>query len=341
MKKHSLLKTSVILAVIGCAMSLSVLAEEVSNDVFTVTVPDEISDICDVETGTDTIAFYESLSHGEYGGFVAEIQLYKSVKDYGYLPNYRRGGQIILTDGTKLDVVLEFPSDVQFDVENQESIDNYHLISDTFTSRIAPSIVPVDGVFTPQDEIDTTAVYAEVLDTLRAEIEQEADFETLEGDGYSGLYAYLYGEEAPLSKIGCLYEDLNADGYCELAIGMVGDNAVYDLFTQQDGEVLHVFSGGERDIFTLSGDDYGNLTIRETASGGAALTHITMYGLDQIEAQLYQYVTFIYDGQENPDAPYRILYFEGDEGESVSEEEWNDRMNDYGTDIQPDYTPLG
>ena len=341
MKKHCIWKMTAAAAAVGCAMVLSAAAAEVSNDVFTVTVPDEIAAICDIETGTDTVTFYEPVSHQAFqGGFVGDIRLYKSVRDYGNIPNYRRGGQIVLSDGTKLDVVLEMPSDVQFDPQNEESAANYKQISEAFMTDIVKSIVPADGVFTPQDEVDTTEVYADTLEKLRRDISDQADMDTLGNDGFSYLYSFMYNEEDPLAQIGYQYLDLNGDGYSELLIGRVDDYAVYDLFTQQDGSVIHVLSGGERDVFTLVGEGYGYLEIKETASGAADLTHIMFYMLDPVEAEMYREVSFIYDGQKDPDNPFSIEYLPGD-AETVSEEEWNTRMGYFGEETGLEYIPLG
>ncbi len=340
MSKQSILRTAVAASVIGCIMAASAYAQEVGNNSFTVTVPEEIAAICDVEVSDDEVAFYESLSHSEYGGFVAGICLYESVKDYGNLPSFRRGGQIVAEDGSKQDVVLLFASDVQFDIENEESRENYSLISEAMEG-IAASMVPAQGVYTPQDEIDTTSIYADVLDTLRADVEKQAEPDVLDADGFSYLYHYLYNDENPLSVIGYQYIDINLDGYSELCIGSLQDNAIYDLYTQQDGEVIHVFAGGERDIHTLVGDQYGYHTIKEYASGGANLTSIFFCLLDPVLAGLDQEVTFIYDADTYPENPCRIVYFEGDEGEPVSEDEWNERMSYFGEDMQMEYTPLG
>ena len=315
-------------------------AMEVKNDYFTVTVPDDIAAICDIETGSDTVTFFEKISHQDFGGgFTGTISLFESVRDYGNMPGYRRGGQIDLSDGSKLDVVLQLPTDVPYDIQSEESTNNFKLLSHSFLTDIASSIVPADGVFTPQDEIDTTGIYADILETLRKDVEKEADIETLEKDGFSGLYSYLYKEEDPLSKIGYAYIDLNYDGYSELVLGMMDDPAIYDLYTQLDGEVIRVLCSKERDVYTLTGSEYGYHSIKETASGGADLTHIVFYELDPAVAELYQQVTFIYDGQTNPEEPYSIEYLPGD-AETFSEEEWNERIGNFGEDLTPDYTPL-
>ena len=339
-------KLSVITAAavfIGCAVvySAPVPAQEVSNDSFTVTVPDEIAEICEVETNTDSISFYEPISHKEYhGGFVGDIRLFESVRDYGNLPNYRRGGQIDLPDGTKKDVVLELPSDVQFDVQNEESKENYGRISDALLSEIAASIVPADGVFTPQDEVDTTGIYADVLDKLRADLEEEADNETLDNDGFSYLYKYFYQEEDPAGMIGYLYLDINCDGYDELLIGSVEENAIYDLFTQLDNEVIHVISGGERDIFTLMGANGDYHRIKETGSGGADLTNVIFYDLDPARAVLNRQVAFTYDGQKDAESAFSIEYGEEEDAETATEEEWNERISSFGEEMQIQFTPL-
>lgn len=342
MKKYRIPETAALAAAFTCALALGTAAQDVENAHLTVTVPDEIAAICDIEANDDEIAFYESISHEAFGGgFVGSIRLYESVRDYGYMPSYQRGGQITLTDGTKLDVVLARPSDVQYDLQDEDSTNHYHLISDAFLSDITESIVPKDGVYTPQDEVDTTAVYVETLDRLRQAVEEKADMTALKEDGFSYLYMYMYEEEAPLSAIGCAYMDINRDGYDELLLGRVGDNAVYDLYTQLDGEVIHVFSGGERDIYVLTGGDHGFSAIKETGSGAADLTHITFYDLDPVEASLIQQTDFIYDGQKDPENPWSIAYIPEEDSETVSEEEWNERIGYFGEEMEIAYAPLG
>lgn len=310
---------------------------------FAVTVPDEIIEISDIETGEKGIYFYEAISHETLGGFVGSILLYDNVKDYSYIPHYGRGGVIQYPDGSRLDIVLEYPSDVQFDVENPDSIDNYHKILEAFDGQIIQTITPLDdGVFIPQSEVDETAVYGEVLEKLKADLQERKDANALVEDGFSGHYAdaYASGEE-PLEVFGYGYVDLLGNGYPQLAILSVDSLEVYDLFAQADGEVLHLFSGSARDRYTLCGEDNGSIwAVKEELSGGADLTEIRFYSLDPGTMELYLQTEYLYDGQRNPENPYFVRYISDEEPENIPEEEWKERIGYFGEKVSPDMALL-
>ena len=328
---------------LAMAAGMGVLAwgqeETVSCDLFSVTVPEEIAQICDTETGSDSISFYEKISHEKYGGFVGSIELYESVSEYGMIPNYRRGGIIQKDDGSKLDVVLVYPSDVQFDFENQDSIDHYGQIRDAFREQIVPSLEAVEGTYIPQEEVDTTGIYMQILDLMAADLQEGKEPAGFEEDGFSYVYGLPVGSEAePSAVFGYAFCDLNCDGYDEMMIGTVDNGFIYDLYTQLDGEVIHVFCGGERDRLTLVGHE-GNpwRELREEASGGASNTVISFCTLEPGTGKMFQEVSFVYDSQSDPENPFGVYYPWGDEVETVSEEDWNTRQGNFGETVMPDF----
>ena len=305
-------------------------------DKFSVTIPAEAVELCDIETTSDSIAIYEKISHADGAGFVGSINLYKNVNDYCYTPNFARGGEISYPDNTRLDIVLTYPSDVQYDFNSKESTDAWMTLQETFNEEIAPSIQPrEDGTFIPQNEVDNTSVYDETLASLYQALVEKKDQAALEEDGFSYLYALNYAEgEDPLYTFGYTFVDLTGTGYPELVI-MKDDGSpiVYDMFTQVDGKVQNVFSSAERDYVTLLGHEgHSPRTICEHASGGADVTEINTYILDPGTKELCSQVSFIYDATENQENPWAVRYGLDEEPEALDEAEWNQRLENFGVE---------
>ncbi|MBR2259419.1 MAG: hypothetical protein IJ899_19215 [Blautia sp.] len=314
-------------------------AEVISCEAFTLTIPKEIADISDVVTTDNGISFYEKLSKERYGGFVCRVSTYQNEKDYAFIPNFRRGGEIELADGSRLDVVIEYPSDVQFDIENEESIKNQRLISQAFVDQILPTLASENGTYIPQNEVDHTEIYNETLKKLCSDLKEKKDAQGLEEDGFSYMYCLNYDSD---DCFGYAFADLTGTGYPALVImDEDGSGIVYDMFVQVDGEVRHVFSSAERDRLTLCGQEgYDPAVIREDASGGADISETSFYILDPVEKELLPQVTFIYDGTADQESPWRIRYSIDEEDEPVTEEEWNERIENYGMTYIPKLTPL-
>ena len=314
----------------------------VTGDLFSVRVPEEILEICDLEVREDSISFYEKISHEAFGGHTGTICLYDKVEDYTMLPSFDPVGELHLEDGTLLHVIAMYPTDVQFDVESEESTDNYRAISEAFRTQIIDSIEAVEGSYIPQAEVDTTSIYNGILDQLTAEISERKTQEELTEDGFCYLFAYLYGEEDddPLASVGYAFTDLDHDGYQELLVGSMEDPMIYEMYAQLDGEVKQVFCSGERDRWYLTGKDEMVYALRNEASGGAMYSVTGFYNLVSGD-DLYLSTRYVYDSEKDAEHPFYIGYFDDDDSlESVSEEEWNDRMGNYGETMAPAYQPL-
>lgn len=343
MKKATLLMLAAVVCFAGTAA-----AEEggttISNEKISVEVPEEIQEICEIETGENRISFYEKIAHEAFGGgYVGGICLYENVTDYGDAPNYRRGGEIDYPDGSKLDIVLMLPSDVQYDLSDSDSTQNYHKIEKAFP-EIASGITALDdGTFVPQDQIDTTSIYDDVLDRLISDLNDRKDRDALEADGFSYVYAYSYDLEDRdvLDEIGYAFVDVNLDGYKELVIGSVESPFIYDMFAPVDGQAVHVFSGAERSSYALSGNSPENyMEICNQASGGAALSEITYSILMSNRSELTEQVRFIYDAAADEENPWFVNYGFDEENEPLSEDEWNQRMKNFGETLDPGFQPL-
>ena len=315
------------------ATAASVTAE---CDKFSVSIPARAVELCDIETASDSIAIYEKIAHEDGAGFVGSINLYENVHDYCDIPNFARGGEISYPDNTKLDIVLTYPSDVQYDFNSEESVNAWMALQDIFNEEIAPSIQPrEEGTFIPQNEVDNTSIYDETLAALYQDLLEKKDQAALEEDDFSYLYAMNYEEgEDPLYTFGYTFVDLTGTGYPELVI-MKDDGSpiVYDLFTQTDGKVRHVFSSAERDYVTLLGHEgHSPRTLCEHTSGGADVTEINTYIMDPGTKELISQVSFIYDATENQENPWAVRYGFDEEPEALDEAEWNQRMENFGVE---------
>ncbi len=96
---------------------------------FTVEIPSGYVDQIEVEPyinneGYDydfMLCFYEKEDHQNEGsGFLFSINIYYRNVDFTYLPQYGEIGTLMEEDGTLLNVVAEYPSDVQFGPDTQE-----------------------------------------------------------------------------------------------------------------------------------------------------------------------------------------------------------------------------
>lgn len=113
---------------------------------YTVTEPEDWDglyeyEVVDLDVGGYALDFYEKDSYqGEYGGFLFGIVLYPSDYDYSYLPSYEVIG-MLETDHDVYNMLIEYPTDVQFDDHNA---DKYHALSDD-DETIIKSIKVING----------------------------------------------------------------------------------------------------------------------------------------------------------------------------------------------------
>lgn len=320
------------------AIPAACMADTISNGTFALDIPDEVLESCTVETDERGISFYDTASkEARMGGFVGSLSAYESPDDYNEMPGYERAGIIEYPDGTWLDLVVQYPTDVQFLPDTKES---YNKAWDAFEEIIKNIIPEGDGTFVPQDEVDTTAVYDDVLADLIDAISSQADTDALEEMGVSYIYSRFYEDESPLDSLGYAYKDLNGDGYDELLIGSVGYPQIYDLFGQKNGEAVHVFSGWERNSYDLVGREGSASCVRNHASSSAYMSENGFYILWPDGTELLPQVVFIYDGEKDPDNPWFIDYGGWGEPEPATEEEWNSRQENWGEQIEIEYTPL-
>lgn len=141
MKKISLLFVSFLFVLCGCQNKLDDSNNNnttspdhvIETPYFTVTLPSHWDDdlyntqIVSADKGTAyTINFNEKESYEEFeGGYLFGISLYDEGEDYSYLPSYEVLG-VLKTNHETFDVIVEYPTDVQF---SEETSDEYRMLS--------------------------------------------------------------------------------------------------------------------------------------------------------------------------------------------------------------------
>lgn len=94
----------------------------VSNEIFSITVPDDWVEKIYVEIYDDSIEILQKAAYESFGGgWLCSVQMYKD-DFYKELPCY----EILTTDeALGITYLVQYPSDVQADVENAESMKEY------------------------------------------------------------------------------------------------------------------------------------------------------------------------------------------------------------------------
>ena len=116
--------------------------------------------------------------------------------------------------------------------------------------------------------------YTEILSALIAAHPWNDDPKSIVPE-YPGL-SYMYRRHDTLSNIGYDLIDLDGDGQQELILSGMEAPFVYDLFTVKDGEVVQLFSSGERYYHTLLGNGY----VENSWSGSAVTTGHDFYRIE-------------------------------------------------------------
>lgn len=146
---------------------------------------------------------------------------------------------------------------------------------------------------------------------------------------------YWYGAYDGASLgLGYLIKDIDGNGTNELIFGQNDDpdsawnGFIYDLYTISDGELVHVFSGGERNRYYFC----ENGMIANEGVDGASLFGYTYYIFEGTELHLVEAV--IYNGWDNRDNPWFYStqtdsYYDTENLESVSDEQAETIMEKY------------
>ncbi len=318
--------------------------EVLSNTLFSFIMPAEYAGTYEVEYGDEfnSINVYDKAAKEEFGGYAFGIYAFEKPGDHAWMPNGMKAGELVDKDGVVYDIMLEHPSDVQWDPVNDTS-GTYMALYD-LGEELVKTLEGVDGsVYYSEAGMHGEDLYPVVLGQLSAAISEGWNAGKLEKAGMSPMYyaMSMYEDGDLLDRIGFAYHDINLDGVDELLIGEVAedeqDSVIYDIYTMADREPAHVVSGTARNRYYITGDrevcnEYSN-------NMGESFWYI--YGVLPNEGGLYSQMAFKLD-ESGKHPGYYISYDPEDENawEEVTRKDWIERKQTFESYNRFDFTPL-
>ena len=310
--------------------------ELLETDYFSILIPEELDGLYDVSVTPTAISVYEKNAHEMGAGFVFNIAAYNNPADYANNPHYSRGGMVTDLGNQSYDIVIEYPTDVQMDLDHREE---YTKLAEAVPG-ILETLQPAKNYkYTQQEDIDTTGIYTGVLDELHRLMKEKAGVEKMaENQAFSTTFGMLAENvDKPLDKAAYCFEDITGDGYAELLLGSVDGDEIYDLYAPVDGKAVHVFEGTERACYYLT-DQMETVLYR--GSGGAMYGVNTVYSLPSQSADMVSQISLIYDGEKDEKNPWFIDYGGDMTLEPVTEEQWEEMLGRFGEIRKINWTPL-
>ena len=313
-----------------------------ANDFIEMTIPSEFDGICRVENEPDTLSvIYKEGEDAGYGGLEFYVWVREVTPDYAGGPQIKIG-ELVSADGKDYDVVVGYPSEVQWDFNKSYSMpEDYKRIADA-EKDICNTIQAVNGAtYKAGAGIHGEDLYGDVLDKYVKAVSEGWDANKLEEEKMSPQFYEVatFSEGNAGDRIGFAYLDVNLDGVDELFVGEIAEGdfkgVVYDIYTVVNRQPQLVVSGSARNRYFV----YDNAFIVNEYSGGAAESGSMVYNLDYNTTEMTLQWGTKYDGYENEAQPWFITY-DGEEWENVTEEDYNNRVADTSKYVRFDYTPL-
>ena len=349
MKKGFIYIALIIFASIVSCTITSVCAKNddnivIQNKNFSIELPKEVDGTYEAQIDKHTISIYDKSSkEAGFGGFAFGIRLYKNPKDHATLPGSKKIGELKSKMGTLYDVVLEQPTDVQFDYTKGPKASKsyarlYELGDITDIKGIKGAKFYKDGGTKGED------LYKAVLEKHIKEIKANSNSMQLEKKNMSYMYNVLaQNNDNVLDKVGYAYYDANGDGIDELLIGEIATGnwkgVIYDIYTMVNRKPKHVVSGGNRNRYYVCDDVF----ICNEYSSGAEESGVRVYALVENSTELYPQVSFKYDGYTNKNKPWFISYScpaEDIRWENVDKKTYMERKSIFSKYVRFDFTPL-
>ncbi len=306
----------------------------VKNKLFSITLPEELKNLYEIQKEKDKISIYHKNSkYAGFGGFAFGIKAYKKPSEHAVLPGSRKLGELTDKKGNLYDIVLKHPTDVQYDyTKNDKAPETFQLLYD-LGNKV--NIVGVNGsTYFKNQGMRGKDLYNDILKKHKIALLEKWDSSKLEKENMSYMYNII-----PQDKIGYAYYDINADGIDELVIGEIAEGnwkgVIYDIYTMVNRKPQHVISGGQRNRFYVCDNSF---VCREYSSG-AMESGVDVYNLIENSIELFPQVSFKYDGYKNPKNPY-FLSYANDDWNNVSETVFNERKKTFEEYERFDYIPL-
>ncbi|MBR5377069.1 MAG: haloacid dehalogenase-like hydrolase [Lachnospiraceae bacterium] len=318
------------------------LDPERENQIFNMKLPAEVADTAVVLSRRNGYSVFEKEAYeAGFGGHAFSVSAYEEPSEYAGGMSVKVGE---IRDGEKTlyDIVVDYPSDVQFDYSKYDAMpEDYERLYRGAEDIIKGITVKDEGEFVWGAGCEGDGMYDEILEKYVTAIDEEWDASKLEEEEMSPEYypvSRKEGKEA-LKEFGYAYRDTNNDGIDELLIGRIeeGDlkGVVYDIYTMVDRKPAHVVSGSARDsYFALENGMLVNI-----AKGGADETDYITYYIEANTTELLQQLAVKEDGYENKEQPYFAAFGIDSDWENITKEEFDDYMSRIVC-LHLDFTPL-
>lgn len=308
----------------------------VKNKLFSITLPEEFNGTYEIKTEKDKISvFHTDSKNAGFGGFAFGIKAYKNPADHAMMPGGRKIGELSDKKGKLYDVVLKYPTDVQYDyTKSPKAPEAYKLLYD-YGDKV--NIKGVNGTTYHKDQgMKGETLYKDILKKHITAAQEKWDSIKLENENMSYMYNIT-------DKIGYTYYDVNGDGIDELLVGEITDYAwkgvIYDIYTMVDRKPEHVISGGSRNRYYICDNGF----VCNEYSSGALESGVRVYNLVENSTELFPQVCFKYDGYTNPKNPWFLSYgseLDEDKWENVSHEKFKERKKIFEKYERFDFIPL-
>ena len=339
-------KIFIFLVVIIFCLNIDAFAAQdiYKNKLFLITIPQELKGTYGIKTCKDLISVYHKESkNAGYGGFAFGVKAYKNPADHAVLPGSRKIGELTDKKGVLYDIVLKFPTDVQYDyTKSPDASESYMKLYNL------GNYVDIQGfngaTYYKAQGTKGEDLYKDVLNKHITAVKEKWDSMKLEEENMSYMYNILaLNGTNVLDKVGYIYYDVNSDGIEELLVGEIADGnwkgVIYDIYTMVNRTPKHVVSGGSRNRYYVCNESF----VCNEYSAGAIENGLNVYFLTENSIELFPQVFFKYDGYKNSKKPWFLSYGsnpDDDKWENVSEEVYNDRKRTFSRYKRFDYIPL-
>ena len=306
----------------------------IKNRLFSISMPKELNGLYEVKKEKDKISiFHKKSKKAGFGGFAFGIKAYKKPSEHASLPGGKKLGELIDKKGQLYDIVLKYPTDVQYDyVKNSKPPKDFMQL---YNLAEKVHIKGENGTYYFKGQgTKGETLYKEILRKHKTAIDEKWDSIKLEQENMSYMYNII-----PQDKVGYIYYDVNADGIDELLIGEIAQEGwkgvIYDIYTMVDRKPKHVISGGTRNRYYVCDDVF----VCNEYSSGANESGVRVYNLVENSVELFPQIYFKYDGYENSKHPYFISYSD-ENWRNVSEADFNERKKTFEKYERFDFIPL-
>ena len=304
------------------------------NKLFSIAIPQNLKGSYVIKKDKNKIlVFHKESKKSGFGGFAFGIKAYKNPSEHALLPGSIKLGELTDKKGNLYDIVLKYPTDVQYDYTKGESAPYFY--KQLYDLGKTVNIKGVNGsTYFKNQGMKGQILYKEILKKHLKAINEKWDSTKLEKEDMSYMYNII-----PKNKVGFAYYDINADGIEELVIGEIAKGnlkgVIYDIYTMVDRKPQHVISGGIRNRYYVCDNSF----VCNEYSSGALENGVRVYNLVENSTELFAQVSFKYDGYENPKNPYFISYSD-DKWENYSKKEFNERKQIFEIYERFNYFPI-